>query len=334
MDPANDALSLAMAPTAESAAAFIKTLSLDRALQLAAALGLGTASDSAGSRLASLLPPLRAALRSAASWCRKYRELRAANAAACRAKFAKAARRTFGEGPSPRALALLEATAHFTNESAGTAVALSPHLLLTCAHCVSAAGDPEEGEGAPQPSRLGRLSLLLLFGGAVVVARCIAADEGRDLALLRVVASGGGAMPAVFPRVAQGRVDGGTRVLCVGNPSEFDLERGGGRRIHFKPPVFHCSAGRVVGPTAADRAGRGLGGAQHSCWTYWGHSGSALVDRDGRICCVHSSWDDETGTRHGVGGAEVGAFMAAWAAPAAAARGAAKAGDKRPREEA
>ena len=38
----------------------------------------------------------------------------------------------------------------------------------------------------------------------------------------------------------------------------------------------------------------------HSCWTYWGHSGGPLLDATGCIVGLHSSWDDETGTRHGI----------------------------------
>ena len=36
----------------------------------------------------------------------------------------------------------------------------------------------------------------------------------------------------------------------------------------------------------------------HSCWTYWGHSGAPLFDELGRVCGLHSSWDDRSGMRH------------------------------------
>ena len=44
---------------------------------------------------------------------------------------------------------------------------------------------------------------------------------------------------------------------------------------------------------------REIGQLVHSCWTYWGHSGAPIIHR-GKLIGLHSSWDDETGTRHGV----------------------------------
>eukprot|EP01052_Picozoa_sp_SAG31_P026740 SAG31_NODE_2446_length_5678_cov_9.411185_7_plen_136_part_00 len=38
---------------------------------------------------------------------------------------------------------------------------------------------------------------------------------------------------------------------------------------------------------------------QHSCWTYWGHSGAPLFNETGRVVGLHCAWDDRTGMRHG-----------------------------------
>ena len=38
---------------------------------------------------------------------------------------------------------------------------------------------------------------------------------------------------------------------------------------------------------------------QHSCWTYWGHSGAPLFDQHGAVAGLHCAWDDRTGMRHG-----------------------------------
>lgn len=38
---------------------------------------------------------------------------------------------------------------------------------------------------------------------------------------------------------------------------------------------------------------------EHSCWTYWGHSGAPLFDERGRVVGLHCAWDDRTGMRHG-----------------------------------
>mmetsp|Transcript_29764 Transcript_29764/g.38380 ORF Transcript_29764/g.38380 Transcript_29764/m.38380 type:complete len:461 (+) Transcript_29764:52-1434(+) len=38
---------------------------------------------------------------------------------------------------------------------------------------------------------------------------------------------------------------------------------------------------------------------EHSCWTYWGHSGAPLFDVQGCVRGLHCAWDDQTGMRHG-----------------------------------
>jgi V8-like Glu-specific endopeptidase len=44
-----------------------------------------------------------------------------------------------------------------------------------------------------------------------------------------------------------------------------------------------------------------LGKLQHSCWTYWGHSGAGLFEvKNSKLVGLHSSWDGDEGTRHGV----------------------------------
>ena len=43
-----------------------------------------------------------------------------------------------------------------------------------------------------------------------------------------------------------------------------------------------------------------IGCLMHDCHTYWGSSGSPLISSAGKLVGMHSSWDDETGMRHGV----------------------------------
>jgi len=97
--------------------------------------------------------------------------------------------------------------------------------------------------------------------------------------------------------------------------------------IEFEPPTFHTSVGTCVGYKNIvaqrkqwEQAGRGRaptrgelktvaeakpagaqegGFLQHSCWTYWGHSGAPLFDGQGRVMGLHCAWDDRTGMRHG-----------------------------------
>ena len=45
---------------------------------------------------------------------------------------------------------------------------------------------------------------------------------------------------------------------------------------------------------------KGLGPLMHSCWTYWGHSGSPIFNSEGLVVGMHNSWDSKNGMRHGV----------------------------------
>ena len=119
----------------------------------------------------------------------------------------------------------------------------------------------------------------------------------------------------------------GDRLFCIGNPSNVDLESLRRGCIDFEPPTWHASVGCCEGYTdpsvqAARDAQRARGRAptrgelqrvieaapvaaeeglylQHSCWTYWGHSGAPLFDERGRVVGLHCAWDDGTGMRHG-----------------------------------
>ncbi|GMI12316.1 hypothetical protein TrVE_jg7500 [Triparma verrucosa] len=125
----------------------------------------------------------------------------------------------------------------------------------------------------------------------------------------------------------------GTRTFCVGNPSSIDLEctqtsrSGKDRSIEFQPPIFHTSVGEYLGRTSKEihdlrneisSRGRsptrgeknrvidedpGENGLmiEHSCWTYWGHSGAPIFDENGGVVGLHSAWCDLNGVRRGVG---------------------------------
>lgn len=130
-------------------------------------------------------------------------------------------------------------------------------------------------------------------------------------------------------RIGERSVAEGERLFCVGNPSSIDLETlsGAGGEIEFEPPTWHASAGSCLGylspdaqqaqleqaargrtPTRGEKkraheapaAGAEEGGyLQHSCWTYWGHSGAPLFGEDGAVLGLHCAWDDRSGMRHG-----------------------------------
>lgn len=255
----------------------------------------------------------------------------------------------FGRASDER---LLKSVAHFIQEGAGTGVCVADDVVLTCAHCVSADDDPdeeeeveveeaeEEGKGGvvlfqvhqpnaaplshvpslisppytsfpmPQPSRLNRLKLLILGSGELAVARCDHEHAAHDLALLTIISRSGGRRSHVDAAATD--IKSGTGAICIGNPSEFDLEKGG--KITFTPPLFHTSSGAFRGKSSAARVAdiggqlllllftpnfsAGIGPIAHDCWTYWGHSGAPLFDRTGRIIALHNSWDDSNGKRY------------------------------------
>ena len=122
----------------------------------------------------------------------------------------------------------------------------------------------------------------------------------------------------------------GTRFFCIGNPSSIDLESCTQGTIEFEPPCWHLSAGHCINyldpavsiesKIQSDRGRAPTRGElkklqelaaipftnrkeavfiEHSCWTYWGHSGAPLFDDTGAVVGLHCAWDDKSGIRHG-----------------------------------
>ena len=163
----------------------------------------------------------------------------------------------------------------------------------------------------PCVQRVGRSKLLVTARGVVVNGTCVAADEGSDLALVRLDEP----LPAQLGSLAlaaEGADADGTAVVAIGNPYDWDLEAADGakpRPMGYTP--FFASAGQLEGHLSEEEAAlKGVGAAMHSCWTYWGHSGCPIVERRGGIVALHSSWDDGNGQRHGVPLAAMRAFVA------------------------
>lgn len=104
------------------------------------------------------------------------------------------------------------------------------------------------------------------------------------------------------------------KLLCIGHPGSEDLEvETAGVETGYD--VLHVSEGRFRGyAKGQDRQDNSeIGALRHDCWTYWGHSGAPLVQREGReggrLVGLHSSWDDETGMRRGVGWEALTGFL-------------------------
>lgn len=230
----------------------------------------------------------------------------------------------------PRAL---RAQVHIVPSGSGVCIALNgtagntPLLgatILTCAHCIARDGD----EDAPAIDRVGRHKNIVFADGTLCVARCTCSDERTDCALLTVVhilrvgASAG--VPTVVPTLALAPPDVvGLPVVCIGNPFDWDLEAEDAARVPtqlgFEP--FMLSLGTIeeveeesVRAAAASDAGAfQLGGTKHGCWTYWGHSGGALITARSEVAALHNSWDPDSpwAQRHAVSNEAVRGFLVA-----------------------
>lgn len=216
-------------------------------------------------------------------------------------------------GPSDgRARPVVDATLVFAQQAAGTAVCISSNgLLLTCSHCVAESAEELEGELSGNGGNV--LRWLLFSSGRVVAAELVPGtwDQTRDLALLRILRAQAppqspdtGIETFQYPCVpiAADPPKISERLLCVGHPSSEDLEASeAGRQTGYD--VLHTSRGRFRGcnPGQDLQNNSEIGALKHDCWTYWGHSGAPLVvEKNGRLVGLHSSWDDETAMRRGV----------------------------------
>ncbi|KAK4121011.1 trypsin-like serine protease [Parathielavia appendiculata] len=210
------------------------------------------------------------------------------------------------------------ATLIFAQAEAGTAVCIHDSgLLLTCAHCIAETGAELD---------LSKSHLLLFASGTVVTAQCTAWDLKRDLALLQITAAqrppGGQDNSGLsqphwqFPSlgIADRSPKVGTKLVCIGQPGSEDLEcEETGVETGYE--VLCVSEGTFRGYADGQdvQDNEEIGALMHSCWTYWGHSGAPLVERTARmgemLVGVHSSWDDETGMRRGVGTEAIRDFL-------------------------
>ncbi len=60
--------------------------------------------------------------------------------------------------------------------------------------------------------------------------------------------------------------------------------------------TLKCAGGMI--PGADPQKNSEIGTLKHDAWTYWGHSGAPLLlEEDGTLIGLHSSWDDQTTMR-------------------------------------
>lgn len=246
----------------------------------------------------------------------------------------------------------IQATLVFAQESAGTAVCISPRgLLLTCAHCIAQDEDEfatlaAKAKGTKKGGgRRGGGGIYLLFAsGQIVRAECVAWDPRRDLALLQIVAAqqplitpASTTTPAASPylwsfpylELSPTPPAPNAPLLCIGHPGSEDLEASlPNQKTHY-PILFvseGCFRGLYPGQDVQDNSE--IGALRHDCWTYWGHSGAPLIEQrkratgkgrrevmdgggeqGGKLVGLHSSWDEKTGMRRGVGWEAVRGFL-------------------------
>ncbi|KAM7200762.1 Trypsin-like cysteine/serine peptidase domain containing protein [Rhypophila sp. PSN 637] len=232
----------------------------------------------------------------------------------------------------PDSIRAIYSTLIFAREEAGTAVMIRQDgLILTCAHCVADTRQDFESENIKDKV----FWLLESSERRVFRAKCIAWDPVRDLALLGIFwysprkrpvpsptalsAFPPGAVQPDMPRavyfnhvnLAESSPAVDAPLVCVGHPGAEDLETSR-RGVKTGYDVLHVSTGAFRGIAEGQDAqdNEEIGALMHDCWTYWGHSGSPLLDRKtGKLVGLHSSWDDETGMRRGVAIEAINEFL-------------------------
>jgi S1-C subfamily serine protease len=140
--------------------------------------------------------------------------------------------------------------------------------------------------------QIGQLLKVTFPDGQSHWAKCSALDAHLDLALLQI--NDNGDYP--FAPAAHAPPEADTWVCVIGQPGSTTPS---GRATNYQP--FHVSVGKIRGFKEDDRlALQTLGGTKHDAWTYWGHSGSPLFNKQGEIVAMHNSWDSTTAMRHAV----------------------------------
>ena len=133
---------------------------------------------------------------------------------------------------------------------------------------------------------LGKTMKVQFPNGDIFEGECTHIDEETDLAL---VALKGVTKPLPFIRFSREEAPVGSDIVLIGQPDTYDH--------------WHVSTGRILNyhphpHTAVD--GYPLGGTEHNGWTFWGNSGSPILNLAGLVVGAHNTYDTKRNMRCGV----------------------------------
>ena len=201
--------------------------------------------------------------------------------------------------PGSHSLRALESSLIFAQDAAGSAVCIDPAgWVLTCSHCFA------ESEADFQV--FSRRRWLLYYTGLAVLVECRFWDGKRDLALAKIItvetAETNGQVPTFqYVELSSSPPSTRTSIICIAQPGSEDLESATVRKTKYNLVEISEGCFRGMVPHADPQENSNIGSLKHDAWTYWGHSGAPLLKAtDGSLLGLHSSWDSETGMRHGI----------------------------------
>ncbi|GMH73173.1 hypothetical protein TL16_g06113 [Triparma laevis f. inornata] len=228
---------------------------------------------------------------------------------------------------------------HFIQSTSGTGVILSSSKILTCAHVIDNNDDDDDViPNRLGRKKIVMLANSRIFeSGCINVEESL--DGTKDVAMLElgdeiILSSQMPSEEITYAELAIVPPTSGDQIFTVGNPSNIDLEStrvsrsGTPNSIEFDPPIFHLSLGTCENYTSKKVYDLRIGVAsrgraptrgetkgilesesteeesgvimEHTCWTYWGHSGAPLFNVDGEVVGLHSSWCSKSGIRMAV----------------------------------
>jgi hypothetical protein len=174
----------------------------------------------------------------------------------------------------------------------GSGINIASHgLILTAGHVAKAKGQKME---------------LSFPEGQEFQGECIAYSAHFDLALIQITSP----LPARLPYAPLAKESPSTKtwVACIGQPGSY-----GEGSYHPDHTPFYVSVGHLLRfdePLLGPQIGNGhYGKCLHNAWTYWGHSGSPLLNASGEIVAIHNSWNGQKGERHAVPHQAILAFL-------------------------